>query len=135
VPKEGTFEWTTYSNPTVGYTLRIPSIYVAHESKGGQAVVFRWQRRAPVKITFGNAKKARRRILWFGRESQGAIALGGRVGRRYLYTHCDGPFCSRMVAFVVPHRGRELTLEFRADGKLPAVYRTIVSSFAWREAN
>ena len=51
---------------------------------------------------------------------------------KYVYDHCDGPFCMQTVSYVVEHRQRYLGLEFRtANAELAPVYRQVVDSFAF----
>lgn len=127
-PAAGTFEWTSYSNPIAGFTMDVPDLYSPREEKG--SVLFRDGGRVPIKVYWITAEEGRRRGLWFGEESTGDIALGGVSGRGYAYDHCDGPFCSRMLSYVVPHRGKELALEFRSDGPLNAVNAHVLESFS-----
>jgi hypothetical protein len=113
----------------VGYALDVPDVYDAEVESGGEAVFFRWGRGAPVKVYLTDLESADDHGLWPGNEPTGEITLGGVPGTRYDYTHCDGPFCSRIASFVIEWRGHWLALEFRADGELHDVNRRILSSF------
>ncbi|MGD8494565.1 MAG: hypothetical protein PVF05_00140 [Gemmatimonadales bacterium] len=128
-PEAGTFGWESYTNHAAGFTMEVPDVYAPDEEGSGNAVLFRWKRGVPVKAYWTTAEEAAHRGLWFGESSVGPAKLGGVEGRRYEYRHCDGPFCSRMVSFVIPWRGRELGLEFRSDGPLNATNRRILESF------
>lgn len=130
-PEAGTFEWTTFTNETVGFRMEVPDLYEADEEAGGHAALFRWRRGVPVKTYWSTAEESRHRGLWYGESAVGVATLGGIEGDRYEYSHCDGPLCSRMVSFVVPWRGRQLALEFRSDGELNATNRHILQSFAF----
>lgn len=125
----GTFGWESYANGAVGFTMEIPDVYEPEEEGSGNAVLFRWKRGVPVKAYWTTAEEAAHRGLWFGESPVGTATLDGVEGRRYEYRHCDGPFCSRMVSFVIPWRGRVLGLEFRSDGPLNATNRRILESF------
>ena len=132
-PAEGSFEWTTYSNEAIGYAMSIPDVYRADEEGDGTAVLFRWEGRVPVKVYLTDERNGRHRGLWPGKDSDGAIELGGRPGRLYAYDHWDGPFGSAMRSYVVPYRGKELGLEFRSDGELNEVNQRILESFTFVE--
>lgn len=123
------FEWTTWSNAAAGYALEIPDVYEPDVEDAGRAVFFRWDGTVPVKVYLSGAEAARNRGLWPGHEPTGEITLGGARGARYDYTHCDGPFCSRIASFVIEWRDEWLALEFRADGELHPVNRHILDSF------
>ena len=120
-PAEGSFEWTTYANEAVGYKMEIPDVYRIDEEGGGDAVYFRWDGRVPVKVYLTDERNGRRKGLWPGEDPSGPIELGGRPGQLYEYDHWDGPFNSAIRAYVVPHEGKELGLEFRSDEELHAV--------------
>lgn len=126
-PKD--FVWTTWSNAAVGYVLDVPDAYRPDVEDGGRTVFFRWGRAVPVKVYLSGEEVAADRGLWPGHESTARITLGGAPGSRYDYTHCDGPFCSRIASFVIEWRGEWLALEFRADGELQEVNRHILASF------
>ena len=78
---------------------------------------------------YGDAESHERKDAWFGHDASGPVQLAGLDGQRYVYTHCDGPFCSRTVSYVVEHRGRYLGLEFRTPDELDAVQQRIYESF------
>jgi hypothetical protein len=60
--------------------------------------------------------------------------VDGRDGRRHVYDHSDGPFVSRTVAYVFPHRGRQLGLEFRTDADvLDAVQAEMLASLRFEK--
>ena len=124
------FEWTTWANPVAGYALDVPDVYSADVEGGGDAVLFRWGRKVPVKVYLTDLESARRRGLWVGEEPTGAATLAGLPATRYDYTHCDGPFCSSIASFVLERdEGRWLALEFRSEGDLNTVNQRILDSF------
>lgn len=129
-PAEGTFEWTTYRNADVGYAVELPDLYRPDEEDGGRAVLFRSGDGVPVKVYWMTESEGDGRGLWFGESPVGVDSLAGFEARRYEYTHCDGPLCSRMVSFVIPHGERMLALEFRSDGPLTRTNERILRSFA-----
>jgi hypothetical protein len=134
-PAADEFSWSTYRNGAVGYAVEFPDVYTIDEEAGGKAVFFRWQGRIPVKIYLADEATGRKRGLWTKHEPVGEAALGGRSARLYEYLHCDGPFCSRMRAYVVEHGDRQLGLEFRSAGELNAVNRHILESFTFVESD
>lgn len=133
-PSAGSFEWATYENGTVGFSMEFPSVYRADTQAGARSVLFRGDRGVPVKVYWTTEAEAEGRGLWFGEDPKGEITLAGHEGVLYEYTHCDGPFCSRMKSYVVPLRGRLLALEFRSDGPLHDVNRHMLDSFRLAEA-
>lgn len=128
-PAVGTFEWIAYQNDTVGFALEVPSSYRANIKADGHAWLFRGERGVPVKIYWTTALESKGHGLWFGEPPVREIALAGHNGQLYEYSHCDGPFCSRMKSYVVPLRGRFLALEFRSSGPLDDVNQHILDSF------
>lgn len=124
------FQWTFWANPDIGYSLDVPDVYKAEMEDGGRSVLFRWRGRVPVKIYLSGMADAEQRGLWVGHEPAAEILLGGQAGLRYDYDHCDGPFCSRMAAFVIPWKGEWLALEFRTGAVLNEVNQAILESFA-----
>lgn len=123
------FEWIRWANPAAGYALDIPDVYEPSVEEEGDAVFFRWRGTAPVKVYLTDLRSAEGRGLWAGEQPTGSASLAGRPATRYDYTHCDGPFCSRIASFVLPLDGRWLALEFRSEGDLDPVNRRILSSF------
>jgi hypothetical protein len=130
-PPPDEFSWEAYVNAAVGYEMEIPDAYRPDEEDDGKAVFFRWRGTVPVKVYLADEEMGRDRGLWPGHEPVGEIELGGRPGALYEYTHCDGPFCSKMKSFVVEHMGRSLGLEFRTEGDLDEMNRHIVDSFSF----
>jgi hypothetical protein len=128
-PETGTFEWATYENNTVGFSLEYPGVYVAETQEDGNAVLFRAERGVPVKVYWTTEAEAEGNGLWFGKTPIGEVTLAGVAGQLYEYAHCDGPLCSTMKSYVVPWRGRFLALEFRSSGPLHEVNRHVLSSF------
>jgi hypothetical protein len=134
-PDPSGFSWTTYVNGAVGYSMQVPDVYSVDEEADDAAVFFRWNGRVPVKVYFADESTGEHLGLWPGHEPTGDIRLGGQSGRLYEYTHCDGPFCSRMRSYVIPHRDRMLGLEFRAKGELDTVNLQILASFSLLDAD
>lgn len=128
-PAVGTFEWVTYQNDSVGFSVEYPDAYTADTEDDGRSVFFRAERGVPVKVYWTSAREADGRGLWFGETPVGKITLSGHRGHLYEYSHCDGPFCSTMTSYVIPLRDRYLALEFRSEGPLHGVNRHILESF------
>ena len=123
------FEWITWSNVAAGYVLEVPNVYRAEVEDGGRTVFFRWSGTVPVKVYLTDLESAAGRGLWVGEEPSGESTLSGLPAVRYDYTHCDGPFCSRIASFVVSKDGEWLALEFRSERELHAVNQRILRSF------
>jgi hypothetical protein len=128
-PAAGTFEWRSYANRTVGFTLEYPDAYTADTASDGRSVFFRGEGGVPVKVYWTSAREADGHGLWFAESPISGVTLAGREGHLYDYSHCDGPFCSRMKSYVIPLRDRFLALEFRSEGPLHEVNRHILDSF------
>lgn len=103
--------WKAYRNDHIGIALEHPAQCTV-EGDGDRAIV-RYDGAPIVSIAWLTEASARRNGLWAGHESVGPIEMGGRAGKRYRYTHYDGPFGMRTTSFVVPHHDRYLALEFR----------------------
>ena len=123
------FEWVTWSNVAAGYALEVPDVYRAVVEDGGRTVFFRWSGTVPVKVYLTDLESAAGRGLWVDEPPSGESTLSGLPAVRYDYTHCDGPFCSRIASFVVPVDGQWLALEFRSERELNRVNQRIQRSF------
>lgn len=124
-----TTSWTSYTHPSVGYRLDVPSGCNAQEQ--GDDVVFRWNGQPILCVHYVTRERGRRRGLWPGNDPVGRITLAGHAGKRYVYQHYDGPSCMNVVAYVIPYGGRELGLEFRTHAsELGPLQRHVVDSFA-----
>ncbi len=123
------FSWTTWTNAAAGYSMEVPDVYEADVEDDGRAVFFRWGGTVPVKVYLTDLESAKGHGLWVEEEPTSDATLAGVPATRYDYTHCDGPFCSRIASFVVERGGRWLALEFRSEGELNSVNQRILSSF------
>ena len=126
----GSFGWAQYSDPTLGLTLSYPDVYKPQAAGDGSYVAFRYGRFTPLIIRFVNETDGKQRGLWFGSTSAGAIDIGGIAGQEYVYTHYDGPFGARMIACVVPWKGKYMGIEFRTTGALDPVQEEILRRVA-----
>lgn len=123
-------EWQTYYSERAAYTLHYPQDYILEKEDSGSSVRLRWRDAPIVNISFIDRAESKRRGLWALHEPVGEIELGGKKGLKYIYDHCDGPFCMRTISYVVAHKGRYIGLAFRtADQDLPEIYGRIVDSF------
>jgi len=122
-------EWTTWTNAAAGYSLEVPDVYEAAVEDDGNAVFFRWGGTVPTKVYLTDLESAKRHGLWVDEEPAGPTTLAGQSGTRYDYTHCDGPFCSRVTSFIIARGDRWLALEFRSGGELGTVNQRILASF------
>lgn len=124
--------WRSYENPALGVALDIPDFFTIEEYD--QGAMFRIHGANAVLLRFVDAAEAKHRGLWVGSPAAGPIHLGGRTGKRYVYRHGDGPVYSITEAYVVPHRGKELGLEFRTRGDA-AVRERMLASFRFLDQN
>lgn len=124
--------WRTYTDLTLGYSIDYPEDFEMLIRGTGEAH-FRfssvYSTGVPARVVHVSEEEARRRGLWSSKFITGPATLGGRPGERYVYTHADGPFYSRTVAYVVPYRGKMLGLEFRGQGDLDRVQQRMLDSF------
>lgn len=118
--------WRTYESPALGVALEVPDFFAIKEYDHG--ALFRLHGANAVLLRFVDPAEAKRRGLWVGTPPAGPIQLGGRAGQRYVYPHGDGPVYSVTEAYVVPHRGKELGLEFRTRGDA-AIREHMLASF------
>ena len=108
--------WRVYTNETLGVALEVPDYLTVNVSaRHPGTVFFRFHGGNAVLLRWADEEESERRGLWVGSEPLGAITMGGRAGQRYDYRHHDGPVYSITSAYVVPHRGKELALEFRTQ--------------------
>ncbi len=124
--------WRTYTDRTLAYSIDYPEGFEMQVRDDGEAqlrVTGVYSTDVPARVVHATEEEARRRGLWARKFITGPATLGGRQGERYVYTHSDGPFYSRTVAYVVPHRGKMLGLEFRAEGDLDRVQQRMLASF------
>ena len=122
--------WVTYDNSSVGYRVPYPDVYTPSASDNGAYVAFRYHRYTPLLVRCVDEQEGKRRGLWFGSAPAEKIQLGGVGGKKYIYTHYDGPFGARMIAYVIPFKGRFLGLEFRTDTNLDPVQQVILRDFS-----
>lgn len=118
--------WRTYENAALGVAFDIPEYFAVREDKGG--TLFRFQGGNAVLLRFVDQEEGRGRGLWIDEPPAGVTMLGGRSGQRYVYRHHDGPIYSVTEAYVVPHRGKQLGLEFRSQHD-HAVRERMLTSF------
>ena len=125
-PDAASVQWRDYHAAELGVSLRVPSTFDVDEH--GAEVAFRSEGPTAIRLVWVTEEEADDRGLWAGHDGQRA-AVGGREGMVYDYEHRDFERKSRTIAYVVPHRGRLLGVEFRTDdAELPGVYRTVVES-------
>jgi hypothetical protein len=130
-------KWITYSNAALGYSLSYPdSLY----QEGDLAEVF-FSTRGPIPflqdllgeamvvVRWEDEEEGLRRGTWFGNDPVADVVLGGVAGKEYVYFHRDPFKATRVVAFVIPYRGRFLGLEFRSEGELDEVQQRVLASF------
>ena len=120
--------WHVYTSPALHVAVDVPDYMETVEGgegmtafrlpHGGNAVLLRWADKA----------EQERRGLWAGNAPLGPCALGGRAGEHFRYRHYDGPIYSVTDAYVVPHMGKDLALEFRTTQDGP-VKRRMLASF------
>jgi hypothetical protein len=121
--------WTATAIASLGVTVSHRDAYTP-SPQGGSYIPFRYGRFMPLIVRWVDEAEGRRSGLWFASAPVAAITLGGIPGQEYVYTHYDGPLGARMIAYVIPWRGKYLALELRASGDLDAVQAEIVARFA-----
>lgn len=123
--------WATYENLKADYSLQYPSAYSWKEHHGGRDVQFRYDGFPLIAINRTTEEEARKRGLWAKhRPVDDDIVLGGRVGRKYIYRHYDGPFYMQTLSYVVEDEGKYVALEFRTQNtELDSTQKHIVESF------
>jgi hypothetical protein len=121
--------WTSTAITSIGVIVSHPDVY-APAPRDASYTPFRFGRFMPLIVRWVDESEGRRSGLWFGSSPVGEIALAGIPGREYVYTHYDGAFGVRMIAYVVPWRGRYLGVELRANGDLDPVQAEILARFA-----
>ena len=112
LPDASAVRWARYEHRPLGVRLDVPEVF--GKKYHGDEVAFTYNGTA-ARLVWVTEGEARRRGLWPLAEQGVPVTLGGRGGYRYAYDHPDGPVRSHTIAYVVPHRGRLLGLEFRTD--------------------
>jgi hypothetical protein len=121
--------WTSTALPSLGVIVSHPDIY-SPAAVDGAYVPFRYKRFTPLIIRWVDEAEGRKAGLWFSAASAGAVQLGGVAGQKYVYTHYDGFFGARMIAYVIPWRGKFLAVEIRTNGDLDPVQEQILAQFS-----
>jgi hypothetical protein len=121
--------WTTTAIASLGVTVSHPDAYTP-SPQGDSYVPFRYGRFMPLIVRWVDEREGRQSGLWFGSTPVADILLAGIPGREYIYTHYDGPFGARMIAYVIPWRGKYLGVELRANRDLDPVQIQILARFA-----
>jgi predicted small lipoprotein YifL len=124
-----TVQWKSTALPSLGVTVSHPDLY-SPAAVDGAYVPFRYKRFTPLIIRWVGEGEGRKAGLWFAAASAGAIQLGGVPGQKYIYTHYDGFFGARMIAWVIPWRGKFLAVEIRTNGDLDPVQEQIMERFS-----
>jgi len=128
-PRAGTFAWKTYRNDAIGVSLEYPDAYQPYELESGVDVAFKLHGSPAIRLSLRSEADSRHHGLWAGSEPVADALFAGRQGKRYAYDHYDGPFGSPVLAFVIPHEGKFLALEFRTmNSDLDDVQRRILES-------
>ena len=120
-------EWTTYANRALGFRLDIPTSYDVRVD--GNSVVLSDNGRTAVRVTHTDREEARNRGLWAQVDPKEDREYGDVSGRYYVYNHWDGPSYVPTLAWVVPHKGKELGVEFRTtEADLNPVHERMLES-------
>lgn len=129
LPDSSTVAWASYHHAPLGVRLDVPVAF-GKKSRGDE-VAFTYNGTA-ARLVWVTEEEARERGLWPRADHHTAASLGGRGGFHYVYDHPDGPVLSRTIAYVVPHRGRLLGLEFRTDADtLGSIGQRMLESFSF----
>ncbi len=129
VLKGGAFDWATYSNPKLGYSLEYPNVYAKSEERNGKDVIFRHNGMTAMRILFITESEGKDRGLWVKSKPVEEMEMGGRKGFRYVYNHQDFFSYVHTIACVLEYRGKLLGIEFRTDeNMLDEVQQRILDS-------
>ena len=122
----------TYRNERVGYVVLYPDVCHIQEYDGG--TIFRFDGAPIMVVNYVTEREGGKRGLWPGHKPAGSVELGGKDGKKFIYSHCDGPFCMHTVSYVVPHHGKYIGVEFRMEANEPSqLQQRILDSFAFDE--
>lgn len=110
-------EWVAYENRELGIRLEHPARW--RVEAGATSIRFEGEVATAMRVTLIEASEAEDRGLW-GRTPVVRVDTAGVLAYRfYRYRHYDGPAYVPTLAFVVPHRGVELGVEFRTRSEEP----------------
>jgi hypothetical protein len=124
-----TVRWTSTALASLGVTVFHPDVYTP-TPRDDSYTPFRHGRFMPLIVRWVDESEGRRSGLWFESSPVADITLAGIPGREYIYRHYDGPFGVRMIAYVIPWRGKYLGVELRANGNLDPVQEEIMARFS-----
>ena len=127
-------QWLTYTNSVLKYSLSYPNAYTVEPEVDDTNVMFKTSMyNVPLVVRYTTEAEGRQRGLWFGNPPTAPIELSGKKGYKYVYSHYDGPFGERTIAYVIEYKDRFLGLEFRADGEdLDGIQKQILESFKFK---
>ena len=129
-PADGTFQWVTYENKALGYSIVHPDVLTLQQR--GSEAWFAFEGPTFLRILDVDAEAARRRGLWGEQQPVGRATVGGRPATKYMYRHYDFNEYRPMMTYVVEHRGRLLGIEFPMHGyELDPVRQRILDSFTF----
>ncbi len=130
VPPQLDFDQTRFEvtrSDELGLSVEHPARYRA--TLDGNSLILSDGGLTAVRLTLATRAEARNRGLWAQADPVGDTGFGGTRGTWYRYRHWDGPSWVPTLAYVVPHRGLELGVEFRTTAhEFDAVHRHILAS-------
>jgi len=121
--------WATYTDNKLNYSISYPTVLTPSGSENGE-VLFRYGWGVTARVRYTNETDGKKTGAWFGNKPFGKIKLGGYDGEKFIYEHYDGPFAAKTVSYVIEYRGKFLGLEFRSDGELNDIQKTMLNSFS-----
>ena len=125
--------WKTYTNTTIGYSLKYPGTYVLNADSPNY-VYMNEGTNSKVDVRYREGDSSTNNISWFDSEPVGDITLGGITGKKFVFKYCDGPGCGPdTVAYVVRYKGKLLGLEFLGDRTLDSTEIQILSNFKFTQ--
>jgi len=119
--------WSIYQQHQLDYEIKYPDYYRIHEY--GEEVIFRYDDFPVLLVRFTDPESAEGKGLWHSEDPVGEIEINAEKWTRYIYYHCDGPFCMRTLSYVRSYGEKEIGIEFRTEKELDEVQQEILESF------
>lgn len=121
-------KWATYGRADVGFSVDYPESFRPQQI--GDDTVFYYQDFPIFRVLLVDEPAARERGLWVVSGPLDTVTVAGRAARRYVYDHSDFMTYTPTIAYVLPHAGKQLGIEFRIDGAtLNATAQHMLESF------
>ena len=127
-PAAESVTWATYARADVGFSVDYPKTFRPEQL--GDDTVFYYNGFPIFRVLLVDEQAARERGLWVISRPVATLTLAGQTAQRYVYDHGDFVTYTPTIAYVVPHAGKQLGVEFRIDGvALNATAQHMLDSF------